>query len=158
MILIADASPLIALSLCDQLNLLELLFDEIALPEAVFNEINIPDKPEAAKIINFVRDRIRPVDLSDFIISVPNLGRGELEAMALYKKIHADFLLVDDKKARQIALYNNIKVVGSLGVLLLAKRKGIIEKIRPFLDILHASSIHLSSELYQHVLKLAGEF
>lgn len=157
MILIADASPLIALSLCDQLHLLELLFDEIALPEAVFNEINIPDKPESAKIINFVRDKIRTVALSDFIISVPSLGRGELEAMALYKKISADFLLVDDKKARQIALYNNIKVVGSIGVLLLAKRKGIVGKIRPYLDILHTSSIHLSLDLHQHALKLANE-
>lgn len=77
--------------------------------------------------------------------------------MALYKKLNADFLLVDDKKARQVALYNKINVVGSVGVLLLAKRRGIIEKIKPFLDILYTSSIHLSSDLYQHILNLANE-
>ena len=45
MILVADASPLIALSFCDQLNLLQDLFQEIVVPQSVFDEINIK-KPE----------------------------------------------------------------------------------------------------------------
>ena len=48
------------------------------------------------------------------------LGSGEMEAMALYKKLNADWLLIDDEKARKTARFNKIKVIGSLGVLLLA--------------------------------------
>jgi len=157
MILIADASPLIALSLCNQLNLLTLLFKEIIIPVKVFEEINVTDKPEAQKIIPFIQDKIQKIDLNDIIISAPNLGAGELEAMALYKKLNADYLLVDDKKARQIALYNNIKVIGSIGVLILAKQKKLISSIKPSLNILFNSSIHISQELYNHALKITGE-
>ena len=157
MILVADASPLIALSLCNQLNLLTSLFKEIAIPEKVFEEIDVPDKPEAQKIIPFIRNKILKIDLNDIIISVPNLGSGELAAMALYKKLHADYLLVDDKKARQIALYNKIRIIGSIGVLILAKQKKLISSIKPSLDTLHNSPIHLSQEIYNHALKITGE-
>ena len=56
------------------------------------------------------------------------LGSGEMEAMALYKKLNADWLLIDDEKARKTARFNKIKVIGSLGVLLLAKEKNLIQK------------------------------
>jgi uncharacterized protein len=157
MILVADASPLIALSLCDQIELLEKIFNEVFIPEAVFNEINIPEKPEAEKLIRFIQNKVKKVNLNKYIISVPNIGKGELEAMALYKDLNADYLLTDDKKARQVAKYNKIKVIGSIGVLIIAKQKQLISEIKPSLDIIYNSSIYLSKELYIHALKAAME-
>jgi hypothetical protein len=103
MILIADSSALIALSICNQLVLLEKLFDHIRIPVSVYNEINIPDKPESKRLSSFFKEKISDIELSSYIISTPRLGRGELEAMALYKKLNADYLLTDDKQARKTA-------------------------------------------------------
>jgi hypothetical protein len=64
---------------------------------------------------------------------------GELEAMALYQTVAADLLLVDDARAKKIAYLNGLETMGSVGVLLLAKRRGLISQLKPFLDILTAS-------------------
>ena len=51
------------------------------------------------------------------------LDEGESEAMALYCEKQADFLLIDEKKGRKIAAYNGLKVIGTLGILLLSKQR-----------------------------------
>ena len=62
---------------------------------------------------------------------------GGSESVILYKELNADFLLIDDKKARTIAETFNIKCVGTLGILAVAKNKGIIKELRPlFLKLL----------------------
>ena len=75
MILIADSSSLIALSICNQLDLLEKLFENVQIPISVYNEIDIPDKPESGKIKEFLQEKISKADLSSYIISTLNLGR-----------------------------------------------------------------------------------
>ena len=157
MILIADSSALIALSICNQLVLLEKLFDHIRIPVSVYNEINIPDKPESKRLSSFFKEKISDIELSSYIISTPRLGRGELEAMALYKKLNAYYLLTDDKQARKTAEYNNIKIIGSIGILILAKRQGLLQAIKPSLDAIYHSYIYISEELYQHVLEVVNE-
>jgi predicted nucleic acid-binding protein len=82
---------------------------------------------------------------------------GESETMALYFEKKADFLLVDEKKGRKIAVYNKINVVGSLGILLISKQMGLIPLIKPLLNHLQRSHIRISDELYSKALDLAGE-
>jgi len=77
--------------------------------------------------------------------------------MSLYFEKNADFLLIDEKKGRLIATYNNINVVGSLGILLLSKQKGFIPFVKPLLHRLQQSYIRISEELYFKTLDLAGE-
>ncbi|MBW2738430.1 MAG: DUF3368 domain-containing protein [Deltaproteobacteria bacterium] len=77
--------------------------------------------------------------------------------MTLYKKLQADFLLIDDKRARKVARLNNIEIIGSQGVLLFAKQKGLIKKIKPFLDKLRTSDIHINQRLIKKTLLLANE-
>ena len=157
MILIADSSALITLSICNQLELPEKLFDRIKVPLSVYNEINIPHKPESEVLVKYLKGKIINIDLSPYIISTPSLGKGELEAMALYKKLNADFLLTDDKKARKIAEYNGIKIIGSIGLLIWAKEKNLIEKVKPSLDEIYNSYIFISEDLYHHILKIIDE-
>ena len=85
------------------------------------------------------------------------LDAGESEAMALYFEKKADYLLIDEKKGRRIATFNHITIVGSIGILLIAKRKGYISAIAPLLDKLQQSYIRMSDELYRKSLELAGE-
>lgn len=51
MLIVSDASPVIALAVCDKLDLLDKLFDRVCIPQAVFNELAVPDKPKASKIM-----------------------------------------------------------------------------------------------------------
>ena len=77
--------------------------------------------------------------------------------MHLYQYLKADYLLIDDKAGRKVAKLNNIKVIGSLGVLIAAKRKGIIKLIKPHIEISKISKIYFSTTLLEHALKITNE-
>ncbi|MBS3964613.1 MAG: DUF3368 domain-containing protein [Methylomonas sp.] len=77
--------------------------------------------------------------------------------MLLFKQLNADKLLIDDRRGRKVAKINGISTVGSLGVLLVAKEKGLISEIAPMLVQIEQSDIYLSEELITTVLALAGE-
>lgn len=77
--------------------------------------------------------------------------------MALYKQLSADSLLIDDRRARLIAEHNAIHCVGALGVLLQAKKQGVIGQTKPFVDRLRKSPIHYGDALLDKVLQLASE-
>ncbi len=155
MILVADSSALITLAIVDQLHILKSLFEKIYIPKAVCDEITVKYKTEAIRLQNFCDGKVKVVN-QNFVFPV-SLGSGETEAMTLYKELHADFLLCDDKKARKYAESFSIHTVGSLGILLKAKEKGLIDTISPLLDILRKSDIFINEKLYKTVLKLAKE-
>jgi len=157
LILIADSSALIALAHCDCLEILEPLFGEIKVPEAVYKEVTYESKPESDKLKKFLFQKIERINIQDYLILEGLLGSGEMEAMALYKKLNADWLLIDDEKARKAARFNKIKIIGSLGVLLLAKEKGLIQKIRPYVDRIQDSNIYYSEKILLEVFELANE-
>jgi len=91
------------------------------------------------------------------VITGGRLGRGEIEAMALYKASDANYLLIDDNRARKVARLNHITITGSQGILLLAKHRGHILHVKPYLDKLQHTNIHLSERLIQRTLALAKE-
>ncbi|MGK5092398.1 DUF3368 domain-containing protein [Deltaproteobacteria bacterium TL4] len=157
MIVVADSSPLIALATCEALELLCLLFQDIRIPRAVYQEVTILDKPHSSILKKYFQEKVEDVKLDDYVIHVPGLNRGELEAMAVYKHLKADLLLIDEQKARKIARRNNIQVTGSLGVLIMAKEKGLISEIAPFIKKLRSSDIFYSIEILEAALLIASE-
>jgi predicted nucleic acid-binding protein len=157
MLIIADSSALVALALCDGLDFLDQLFDHIKVPQAVYDEVIVTGKPAAHTLQAYLQGKIVPVSLTNIIITGGGLGQGEMEAMALYKTLHADYLLVDDSRARKVARLNQIIITGSQGILLLAKRKGFISQVKPYLDRLRQTNIRINERLIQRTLKLANE-
>lgn len=85
------------------------------------------------------------------------LGDGELEAIALALGLNADQIILDDLPARRLAEASGLNVIGTLGLLLGARRAGLIDRIRPELDRLLKTSFFLSPELYNELLRSAGE-
>lgn len=157
MLVVADTSALMALAAGDLLSLLDSFFQEVRVPPAVFRECTVPGKPEAERLEEYLQGKVLEVDLKDFVIAVTGLGQGELEAMALYKRLNAERLLVDDYRARKVARLNGIEVVGSLGILLRAKESGLIPEIGPLLAVIQSAGIRYSRELVDDTLRLAGE-
>jgi predicted nucleic acid-binding protein len=157
MLIVADSSALIALAVCDGLDLILRVYDDLKIPEAVYTEIVAPEKPHSDALGALLAERVVKVDLSRWVVTAGGLGRGEIEAMALYKQVSADALLIDDHRARVIAAHNQIECIGALGLLLAAKRRGKISALAPYIHKLRLSSIFYGDALLDRVLKLAGE-
>jgi len=158
LILVADSSALIALAVCDSLNLLDLLFTDVKVPRAVFIEVTRKSKKEADILYKYLENKIVDIKIDqNIIIKDGTLELGELEAMTLYKQLNANWLLIDDRRARKIAEVNQIRVIGSLGVLLLSKEEGHISNIKSKIEILKNSDIFFSEDLLQKFLNLAKE-
>lgn len=157
MILVADASALIALSACNSLPLLDALFGTVLVPEAVYLEVAAGDKPESEPLRHYLQDKVRQVDMRHFVYLDAYADSGETAAMLLYKELNADYLLIDDKRGRKVAAINQIKTVGSMGVLLQAKRAGLVAAIAPLLAKIDTSPVFISRRLLETVLDLAGE-
>ncbi len=125
---VADASPLIALQQIGQLQLLRALFTQIAIPSAVAREIqsSVPPVPWIVE---------RPLTHGNApLVLGTSLGAGEGEALSLAVEIRAGHVLVDERAARRTAEALGLTVIGTLGVLLAAKRKSLVPEVRPLLD------------------------
>jgi predicted nucleic acid-binding protein len=145
MIVVADASPLIALASCDCLDVLDKLFGEVKVSDTVYEEVTVNNRLGSDQLKKYLQGKVVNAELASLVIEGSSLDRDELSSMVLYKKLHADYLLIDEKLGRKIAKLNNIKVIGSLGVLIEAKRKGIIPSIKPQIEIFRSSKIYFPS-------------
>ena len=96
MILFADCSALVALSICNRLELLEQIFGQVVVPEAVYDEATQPNKKQASQLKIYLKDKVRKVDMQNYVFLDGFADAGETEAMVLYKQISADKLLIDD--------------------------------------------------------------
>lgn len=82
---------------------------------------------------------------------------GESESVILYKEAQADFLLIDDKKARKIAENFDITCIGTLGLLAIAKDKAIIEELKPIFEDFIKNKRFYSRKILNKILELKGE-
>ena len=157
----ADSGPLIALAKCHHLTLLPKIFAEIHLPEAVLREVTGNSVlPGALAVAEFVRQsgRVHPDRNDDFYRDFRIvLDEGESQAMSLARALQCGILL-DDRRGRLIAAEQGIPLFGLLGVLLEAKRLGLIEVVSPIVDNLLANDYRLSVKLIAAVLYEAGEY
>jgi predicted nucleic acid-binding protein len=157
-IVVCDTSPIVALVVCGKLDLLDRLFSEVYIPKSVYNELTVSGKPGAVEISEWADGKVKGVQNTQLDKVLPlGLDAGESEALALYWEKAADYLLIDEKRGRAIAVMNGMNAIGTLGILLLAKSKGLLPLIKPSLDLLKNSSIRISPYLYKRVLASAGE-
>jgi len=159
-IVVANAGPLIALAQIEHLHLLPQLFGNIKIPVAIENEV-----------VSFKVDRpgAKAVNEAEWIqvISVQNqavvqllrerLDMGESEAVALAIELKADLLLIDEARGRRVAETQGLNKAGTIGALIMAKRLGFIQSVRPLLDKLLVCGFRMDQKLYRHACQLAGE-
>ncbi len=157
MIIVADASPLVALAVCDCLDVLEKLFGEVRVSQTVYEEVTFANKTGSHKLAAYLQGKVVALNLDSYIIGGESLDKGELTSIALYKNLHADYLLIDEKAGRKVAKINQVKIIGSLGVLIEAKHKGIIPLLAPYIDILRQSKAHFGEDLLAYALTVVGE-
>jgi hypothetical protein len=161
LILVSDASPIISLSAVALLDLVEQMYGRVLLPEAVYQEIlrGSPGQPGIEEIRSATWLLARPVQNELLCRALEGeLDPGEAAAIALAVETDADLLLIDERRGRQAAIRLGLKVLGTLGLLIEAKRRGLLPAVAPVLrDLLEKVGFRVSERLYLSVLTEAGE-
>lgn len=160
MIVVSDATPLIALAKIGQLHLLQELFGDILIPQMVYDEVvtNAAGRPGSAEIQQAEWIGVRsPADKNRVAYLRADLDAGEAEALVLADEMDAGWILLDETKARLAAEFLGLDYIGTIGVLLLAKRKGKLTAIRPLLEELQSQKFRISEKVFRAVLNQAGE-
>ena len=159
MIVVSDSTPLITLMKATQLRILHELFGEIIIPEAVRDELTVNEKYiEEAKLINS-SEFIRVISVEDrksvsLLQRAAGLDLGESEAIIYAENNNADLLLVDEASGRRVAKSMGIEIMGSIGVLVSAFRKGFLseEEANDAFQRIRNAKRHISEKLIKDAL------
>jgi predicted nucleic acid-binding protein len=158
MIIVSDSSPLICFAILRMLDVLNDIIEKIMVPTAVYEEISVPKKPYSEEIKLFLKDRVTPVESKVAVkLLEKEVDPGEAEAIVLAIEKNISDILIDDPKGRKAARTHGLFPVGTIGVLLQAKKQEKIRKIKPLLDRLIRNRIRIGAALYQKALEIAGE-
>ena len=161
MTVVSDASPLVSLAQIETLSVLPALYSSVVLPDAVFEEVVVAGQgqPGANAIREAAWVETRAVANRDLVRALrQDLDEGEAEAIALAVEMESVLLLMDEKHGRETADHFDLSYVGTIGLLVEAKRSGHIRAIRPYLDALQErAGFRISDRLYRRVLRDEGE-
>ena len=160
---ISDASPLIYLTHLGRFALLRELHGCVLIPPAVWREVGERGAPRAeGRTLRAAVDEgwikiESPSSVPPAAPALAQLGAGEREAIQLAFERHAT-LIIDEAEGRAVALQLGIKLSGTLGVLVEAKRRGLLTRVRPEVErLIGETTFRLSENVRQHILQLAGE-
>lgn len=157
---VSNSGPLIALAEINRFLLLKQLFGEFSIPSAVYREVVVDGAGRSGAKETAEADWIKTVEVQDRLavdLLRDELGPGQSEAIVLATELSADYILLDDWKARRKARHLGLRVNGTLGVLLMAKVAGLVKEVKPLLNQLQKTDFRMSSKVYQDVLAKAGE-
>jgi len=157
-IAICNSSPLIALLSIEGINILSQLFKKVIIPEAVYREVFISKiGHEDLNKAQFLEvKRVKDKKLVKLLRMQLDYGESEVIALALEQEINR--VIIDDKQARKIAEELGLKVIGTLGVLILAKEKQIIKEVRPLiLTMMEKINFRISKAVLNRALEILGE-
>jgi uncharacterized protein len=160
-IIVSDTSPINNLAAINHLHLLNQLYGTVFIPEAVYRELTDPNFPVAgaAEVQTFDWIQTRTISDRTLVEALSNeLDIGEAEAIALAVEMQADQVLIDERRGRLVASRLNLRYTGILGVLVEAKSKGLIAKVKPLLNaLLNEAGFWVAEPLYNSVLQLVNE-
>jgi len=156
---ISNTSPLLYLYRIGKIELLPRLFEQVLTVPAVAAELktgrekgySVPQTEEYGWL-QIVSPNQVP---SEWLAS--DLGKGELETMALALEHQEKMVILDDALARRIAQAAGLEVWGTLRVSLEAKRGGMLPAMSTVIDELRGSGMWISEDIRQRILNLAGE-
>ena len=156
---VVNASPVILLAKIGHADLLLRLPDHTAIPASAAAEIRAapPNDPgrlwlDALPPGIILPDKHLPVEIASW-----DLGAGESAVIAWAAADRSWEAVLDDRAARRCAEVMKVAVTGSLGVILAAKKRGVITQAAPLISALKAAGAHISDSLIQTALQLVGE-
>lgn len=143
----ADSTCLIGLERVSRTDLIPQLFEPIFIAPAIAMEFGKP--------IPWTNAVVSP-DPHEVAALALMVDAGEAEAIAIAVEKNC-LLITDDKQARKVARSLGLRVIGTVGILIRAKRQGLIQSIKPIIESLESTGFHISGPLIEEALLIAGE-
>lgn len=156
---VINASPLILLFKSHFEWLLPKLFTEIIVPEAVWDEISRGGDMASHKLYDYELEWITRglIQIPEEIL-IWNLGDGESEVLSWALNNENQYrAVIDDRAARNCAKTLGIQTLGTGGILVLAKKRGLIDSVGEALKRLEKVGLYISDEIIKLLKKQAGE-
>lgn len=145
---VTNSTCLIGLERIERLEILPQVFHTVFAPPAVAKEVRTS--------LDWLK--VQAVANPSVTIALrTQMDEGEAEAIALALELENVLLILDDKKARRVAQQMGMKVIGTVGMLLRAKRQGVIAEVKPLLLKLTEVNFRISQGIIQEALRLSGE-
>ena len=154
-IVVADTGALISLGLVGQLDQIANVFGEVYIANAVWKEIQDYTNPDFDSVLSQLESRVISIQSKNYLSVI--MDYGESESVILYEELKADYLLIDDSKARKIAESLDVNCIGSIGLLIRAKQKGLISELKPIFEEWLENERYFSMTLLNSILKQIGE-
>ena len=160
--IVSNTGPIIGLAKIGRIELLKKLGEEVLIPPYVHKELFGKIGAEAVQIEMALNDfiRVAPVKITELSITsvLAELDEGERQAVALASELGEDvLLLMDDHAGRRAARELGVAITGLVGLLLVAKEKGLVDTLGSLLEGLRHAGYWLSDEVVEIARKLAGE-
>lgn len=148
-IIISDTSCLIVLTKIDKLYLLKDLYLRVIVTREVSNEFG-HRLPEWINVVE-VKNKVKQIELEK------QLDKGEASSIALALETKNATLIIDENKGRKVAKSFNIDIIGTIGVIILANKKGLISDVIGTILRLVNKGFHLSDELMNKIIDKYGK-
>lgn len=158
MLVISDTTALTNLYQIRLLLIMKHLYGEVLIPEGVYEELEaIPEQKEFIDNNNWIKVyKLSDRQIYDELIKV--LDHGEAEAISLAIMMRADILVMDEIAGRKVAKEYGLKIIGLLGILILAKKRSIIPEVKPYMDrLVRDFNFRIHPSLYKKILDSVGE-
>jgi len=153
-LIVSNTSPLIVLKKARAIMLLTELFKEILIPPAVWSELKVREEEFFKRLEGLRITEVGDRHLVNALALTVDLGEAEAIALSLETDVPP---LIDDLKGRRIARRMGVRIIGSLGILALAKRNGLVDCIKPYIDRFLAEGYYLDKRLVEEFLKALDE-
>jgi len=159
MLVVSNTSPILNLAIVGQLDLLHQQFGQMQIPTAVLEELKIDeDRPGSQLIQAAVATRwiqVREVNDQPLVqLLQQTLDKGEAEAITLALELQAKLTLLDEREGRKVAKSLGLKVTGTLGILLRARKSGQLSSLQAVInDLTHKGGFRISQDLLAKVLE-----
>jgi len=161
MIVVSNTTPLIGLASIERFGLLQDLFGEIIISQAVYDESVIAGRDEGgARREVAAAAWITTIEIKDRLaveVLLDELDLGEAETIVLARELKADWVLMDERKGRRKLGQLGVPKIGTVGILLLAKNRGLITAIAPEIERLRLRGFTLSQAIVDAILEEAKE-
>ena len=144
---VVDSTCLIGLENIGHLHLLPKLCEPVPAPPEVEREAGF--SPEWLRV-----EEPSNIALVEALKVMVDDGEAEAIALAVERQWR---IVLDDLKARDLAQRMGLRIIGTVGLLVRAKRAGLVPWISPLLNDLTKNGFHLSEDLKREALRLAGE-
>lgn len=156
---VVDASPTVLLAKTNRAGLLPACTEKLLIPEAVAEEVRRGSSDDPAR--EWLRAEgeqfVEPTGPVASAVAAWDLGRGESQVLSYGLRHEGWTAVVDDGAARRCAKGLDVSVIGTLGILVVAKREGRLKKVRPATEALQRAGLHVSKAVVDQVLRMAGE-